>query len=280
MAHINDHVVPNGDYSGSKHSDTVVRVHITAVDGDPGALQSGHYIWPAAPALARHLVNACSGMNQLAGASKETCGCMEKFCHWCGPCHLARFLKRLPVDRPLRVVELGAGCGLAGLVAMQTLSARHDLSCFAFTDHDPGALCLSEENYNSTLQEVMKSSTGAPTVARNISSIPTAFKPLKWGDQNGVLGLKRELLRHCPNAVFDLVLGSDLIYCHDIVRPLLCTALDLMSTVPALDIDDTGKGRRSPESPFFLMSQSFPYEQDTEQEIDSVCNELGLRRNV
>ena len=37
---------------------------IDAVDDEPGALQSGHYLWPAAPALAQHLVDwyDCDGV--------------------------------------------------------------------------------------------------------------------------------------------------------------------------------------------------------------------------
>ena len=60
--------------------------------------QSGHYVWPAAPALAAYL-----------------------------------FDQRLALPRGA-VLELGAGCGLAGLVAAQLPGT----TAIVFTDHDPG----------------------------------------------------------------------------------------------------------------------------------------------
>lgn len=64
------------------------------------ANQSGHYVWPAAPALSAYLVD-----------------------------------RRLALPRGGRCLELGAGCGLAGLVAAQL----EGTSAVVFTDHDPGA---------------------------------------------------------------------------------------------------------------------------------------------
>lgn len=73
-------------------------------------VQSGHYVWPAAPALsaylADHLVDDGRG-------------------------------RRLTPRRGA-VLELGAGCGLAGLVAAQLAGT----TAVIFTDHDPGALFI------------------------------------------------------------------------------------------------------------------------------------------
>jgi predicted nicotinamide N-methyase len=72
-------------------------VTLQFVDDEPGAVQSGHYLWPAAPALAEYLVE-----------------------NW-------------PSLATSTVLELGCGCGLAGLVAGQA-----DAGCVLFTDHDFG----------------------------------------------------------------------------------------------------------------------------------------------
>merc|ERR1719491_1362829 len=74
----------------SSHSSKLCNITtavIRAVDDDPGALQSGHYLWPAAPALAQHLVD-CYGRGSNSGESG--------------------------IGRNWNIIELGAGCGLAG----------------------------------------------------------------------------------------------------------------------------------------------------------------------
>jgi predicted nicotinamide N-methyase len=75
----------------------VHNVSLQFVDDEPGAVQSGHYLWPAAPALAEYLVANWPSLGTSA------------------------------------VLELGCGCGLAGLVAAQA-GAGYVL----FTDHDFG----------------------------------------------------------------------------------------------------------------------------------------------
>lgn len=166
---------------------------------------------------------------------------------------------------------------------MQVISKQHEIRCFAFTDHDPGTLTRSEENYDATLKAV-KSCCRAET----ISSILTLFEPLRWGDADDALIIKAEALKahNIPEnektqVTFDLVLGSDLIYCLEIVRPLLLTALDMMSAT-AHEHGRSGSSKRSgiPGPSFFVLAQSFPYDEDTEEEIDNVCNEVGLTRSV
>ena len=85
---------------------------------------------------------------------------------------------------------------------------------------------------------------------------------------------------------FDLVLGSDLVYCSDVVEPLFTTAARLMfpktkddDCVSAAENDD--RRRRSRErTSAFVMSQSFPYEIETEEEIDRMCHLLKLKRVI
>lgn len=84
-----------------------VSVLLTYAQDEPGALQSGHYVWPAAPAL-------CS--------------------------YLERHREVIPAAGS--VVELGAGCGLTGLAAAQL----QPKGTVVFTDHDPGVLKVIEHN--------------------------------------------------------------------------------------------------------------------------------------
>ena len=202
-----------------------IRVALSVVDDYPGALQSGHYLWPAAPALAQHLLNETSG--------------------------------------PTSIVELGAGCALASLAALQ-LFAEGSLKCIVATDHDPGTLKRARDNRDSTLEE-LRDRHGIE-FAEKISSIPVLFESLSWGDKNGAKDLLDSLQTTTDTTkAFDLVLGSDLIYCEEVVEPLLMTASFLLD-----------KG----ESSKFLLSQSFGYDEKTEQAIDKTCKTLRLERTV
>uniref|UniRef100_M4B4Y3 Methyltransferase small domain-containing protein n=1 Tax=Hyaloperonospora arabidopsidis (strain Emoy2) TaxID=559515 RepID=M4B4Y3_HYAAE len=84
-----------------------VSVLLTYTKDEPGALQSGHYVWPAAPALCQYLVT-----------HQEI------------------------ISKGAKVVELGAGCGLTGLAVAQL---QPD-AIVTFTDHDPGVLKVIEHN--------------------------------------------------------------------------------------------------------------------------------------
>lgn len=87
-------------------------ISVRAITGEPGAVQSGQYVWPAAPVLARWLAaQLCSGE---AGD---------------GPGGLC--------------VELGAGCGLCGILCALLWHPEGEV---VFTDWDPGTLRQVAEN--------------------------------------------------------------------------------------------------------------------------------------
>lgn len=91
---------------------TKVVVEVRCIDDDgPGALQSGHYVWPAAPVLAGFVAR-----------------------QW----GLHATLKLPP---QARILELGSGCGLVGLTVAQMDGCAH----VVMTDHDPGAIKLIED---------------------------------------------------------------------------------------------------------------------------------------
>lgn len=50
-------------HSFLKPDKSTILVTVACVDDTPGALQSGHYVWPAAPALCQYLLDNWSDLN-------------------------------------------------------------------------------------------------------------------------------------------------------------------------------------------------------------------------
>ncbi|KAG5183642.1 putative methyltransferase-domain-containing protein [Tribonema minus] len=185
------------------------------VDDEPGAVQSGHYLWPASPCLASYLVE-----------QRES----------------------IPAGS---VLELGAGCGLAGLTAAQLTG----VSAVVFTDHDFGVIELLQENIEHLRQ------------AGSAKAGVLAAQSLSWGevDQKTVAAVHAAAGLQQPQAgAFSLVLGSDVIYAKSVVRPLFATACAFLA---------------QPHGQF-IMSQSFAYDAETEAEMDAACAAHKLRRRV
>ena len=168
---------------------------------------------------------------------------------------------------PKSIVELGAGCALVSLVALQ-LYEEH-VQQLVVTDHDPGTLERARDNHEETLEELYERAETEEEqfqVINRLGSIPVAFESLEWGRAEGAKQIKNLLVdNNLEPPLFDLVLGSDLIYCTDVVEPLLTTASMIMNKVGAAK---------------FLLSQSFVYDQATEDAIDEVCADLKLERIV
>lgn len=226
----------------------VVAVSIAiADDGDhqsAGAVVSGLYLWPAASFLAEYLIRHYDG---LAIQS---------------------------------VVELGAGCGLVSLTALQLW--QDSLQCLVVTDHDPNTLGRARDNLETTLQALIMdegeddddnseeeqdaADQHMNGIINSLASIPVAFESLEWGDMAAVEGILRHQIReHSPFvSAAHMILGSDLIYDSTVVDPLLRTAQALMA--PA-----TGR---------FLLCQSVPLTDDAEAEVVRACHELRLQRRV
>ncbi|CAN0173881.1 unnamed protein product [Ectocarpus sp. 4 AP-2014] len=118
-----------------------ISVAVRVVDDDPGAVQSGHYVWPAAPALSAYLVD-----------------------------------RRLALPSGGRCLELGAGCGLAGLVAAQLPLTK----AVVFTDHDPGVLDMIRESIEEQQQN--------PELGGSAAAAKSCCVQLSWG----TVGKKKE----------------------------------------------------------------------------------------
>ena len=96
----------------SKNAATVCAV-VRCIDDDPGAIASGHYLWPSSLKLCDYLINNSFGVEIRS------------------------------------VLELGAGSGILSIVAAQNYCPKF----VVVTDHDPTALNRARENWKSSLVE-------------------------------------------------------------------------------------------------------------------------------
>lgn len=130
-----------------------------------------------------------------------------------------------------KVLELGSGCGLPALV----LAKLADVEAITCTDYDLGTLALIEESFT----------------LNSVSSCKFKTEYLQWGD-----ALRGER--------FALVIGSDLIYSIDVIRPLFTTVSNVLEA-------DGGR---------FVLVTSFAIGQDLEAAVDASCAALGLHRQL
>lgn len=136
-----------------------LEVLVRTVGDKPGHKQSGHYLWPASNQCAQYLVS-----------------------NWD---HI----------RSNRVLELGSGCGLPGLLCMKFPGVQQ----VVFTDYDPGVLRLIGESID----------INKPTAC-------SSLEILEWGD-------RAEASKVAGSEKFPLVIGTDLIYCKEVIEPLFTT---------------------------------------------------------
>jgi predicted nicotinamide N-methyase len=142
-------------------------VALQTIGDKPGHVQSGQYLWPAAAQAGQYLIDNWKEI----GASS--------------------------------VIELGAGCGLSGIVAAKQDGVQH----VVWTDYDNGSLQLIRANVD----------------LNSIQSGKVHF--LEWGKPISS-DVKDENMY--PTDGFELVIGSDLIYCIQVIEPLFQTVAQVM----------------------------------------------------
>eukprot|EP01041_Mallomonas_annulata_P014138 gene14138-30103_t len=209
-------------------------IQIRMIDSEPGHIQSGQYLWPAAQSLSQYLID-----NWLALESDV-------------------------------IIELGAGCGLTGLVASKLSNNAHII----LTDYDYGALTLLQENielnnnnflHTSVLpssEPSMPKSTTSTSTSNNSSPITgettvtnIRCQLLEWGaaippDMEYTIKqtlITKTLTQSSSQGV--LIIGSDLLYCKSIVRPLLVTVRNILTMRRDGDVDGG----------MFLLMSSFDF---------------------
>lgn len=88
------------------------------------------------------------------------------------------------------------------------------------------------------------------------------------------------------NPVFNLILGSDVIYCKEVVRPLFETVGRLLVETRKSTYDFDKNDNINDECfdkvlpSVFIMAQSFHYDLGTENEIENICHELGIQNRT
>ena len=295
---------------------TTIQIALHVADDHPGAVQSGHYLWPAARLLSDYLIQQYR-TNDVNEAGENTVDRLQLHNN-----------NNNNNNNITTVMELGAGCAMVSLVALQLY--KETLQCLCITDHDPSTLVRARDNYETTVQELLlvrardKCRGDQEDVDNNndmndecedeqlneiintITNIPVLFESLEWGDVNAVDKLLQQTLPErmpldifvaTPSSVeshteqhhhtgatnyhrrrrrhhahyFDLIVGSDLIYCPQVVRPLFTSVVQLMR--PSSSSSSLQVSR-------FLLAQSFVYDTATEQEINDACREFQLQRTI
>jgi hypothetical protein len=313
-----------------------IQVGLHVADDNPGAIQSGHYLWPAAVMLSEYLIQNYS----------------HPYSHTMTHHHNNNNIKT--------VIELGAGCALSSLTVLQLW--KDTLQCICITDHDPGTLIRARDNYETTLQLLVNHiddhcnnttnniTTNTNTsdsnndcndfnkderlnsVINNITSIPVLFESLEWGDTTTINNLLHNVVseyvssnlllpkdhhrrsddnnitevntNNCnmtdPSTTdsttnnnnnninststygyFDIVLGSDVIYSIDIVRPLFVTACTFMKHQPKQQSHThSHQQQQNSITSRFILAQSFEYDIQIENEINQLCFEYNLQRTI
>jgi len=235
---------------------------IQAIDDYPGAKQSGLYLWPAGPALAQFLVD--SFFYGIRMTSHTTSTTMDIIAQqriqmlWSSILYNHTWItNHTSSSKPrLHIIELGAGCGLGGIVAYETLTYllsylqnQTTHITLTFTDHDHNTLTRAQTNLKSSLELCSKSynnsmsqeehSILASWISR-MNQTQCFFQPLKWGDNQAISHWKKSIHSlykdegygeegiQQQQQQYQLVLGSDLIYSIHVVRPLFRTAVQFL----------------------------------------------------
>lgn len=280
------------DSGTSTMTPSTIRVSLHCINDTPGAVQSGHYLWPGAQSMADFLLSEKEQIEQHERKQKQNV---------------------------VGVIELGAGCALLSLFLLQLYCTS--IQCILVTDHDPGTLVRATDNHETTLQTILDINTTATSttsttenenslveqrqkddnnndtklnsIINNLASIPILFEQLEWGSDFATIEfLYHKMLDYITFASSSktiqndtpvdsnnndtnedcwLIVGSDLIYCADVVRPLFETVSTFMQLI---------RKQHQQVKIRFLLSQSFLYDDTTEQAIIDSCNEFQLERTV
>eukprot|EP00904_Undaria_pinnatifida_P005607 jgi/Undpi1/2176/HiC_scaffold_12.g05562.m1 len=143
---------------------------------------------------------------------------------------LSSYLVASNVAKGRRVLELGAGMGVCGLIANKT-----GASAVVLTDGDSSAVKYLNDNIRANVGSAGESKMDeSKTEMEEGDNRPVHAQVLRWGDTGAV----KELMEVLETGHFDLVLGSDLIY-PEAVKTSETLALmdvkvrDLMATAAA-----------------------------------------------
>ena len=162
-------------------------IRINLIGQEPGHVQSGQYLWPAAEFACNYIQENWQSMSFMKANT---------------------------------IIELGAGCGLAGITAAKITGARN----LVLSDYDIGSLKLLRDNFDLNY-------------TNHIDNISFIFENVPWGTPipssiSDMIKLSSKGNSSCMDTTNDLLLlGTDLIYSYDIVEPLFSTVSQLLRLV-------------------------------------------------
>jgi predicted nicotinamide N-methyase len=200
-----------------------IEVTIKTIGDKPGHVQSGQYLWPAAKAAGEYLIDNWGSI----GSS------------W--------------------VLELGAGCGLSGIVA----SKLNGVEAVVWTDYDRGSLQLITENTASNC------------------SCRCFVHFLEWGVP---IDAETKAQNKHPDSGFRLIIGSDLIYCKEVIVPLFKTVADTLSRdgvfvlTSSFALDEVSLSLHAHFRAHTDCNSNLICSQHFEAEIERICASLELTR--
>ena len=236
---------------------------------DPGALQSGHYIWEAAPFLTEFILNNYIVSNSVSSDS------------------MSLRSGSLNLDFS-KIIELGAGCGLVGLILSRFSSCKE----YIFTDWDPGVLRLIERSLHipENQAKCQAKCTCLSLSWGNTKEYHAIEYPKENFSKNDLVDKDQKKLVHQkknPLHGISLIVASDVIYSVDVVDPLLDTISYLLkqqhtsdlleSTNNSINKNDT---RFTLKSAFCLHCSSFLLEDAIELEFQKCCKKYGLQATI
>jgi hypothetical protein len=329
---------------------------VRCIDDDPGAVVSGHYVWPASLSLCDYLVannhcpcprqgavglcsenddGICEGVPSSGGSNDvhdnhnhTSAAAANNHNHNHNHNHIHIHNKNYnnnddgDAQRVVRsVLELGAGSGIPSIVASQVFGDT--LETLVVTDRDQTTLERARENYQRSMEEARRCSRGETTIRLELENtapfctrgsasttttttafavappIRTEFLVLRWGSESDWQRLgeclninetrepqKRKQPPPPPQkqGFFDLVVGSDLIDCVETVEPLFHTIARALKSGNNNNINNSNDSNNNNNNTHgrsrCLLSQSFAYDSETEDEIDAACDRFRLERRV
>ena len=226
-----------------------ITVELSMIKGEPGHVQSGQYLWPAARASVQWLIDH----------EKEL--------------DLARDSTSTNKTESISIVELGAGCGLTSLGACQLCPQR--VRSVALTDHDYGSVQLLERNAEALYERelLFGSSFVRPSREETIlqkeerSARTFHVEKLEWGQ---IKAISAELRDRIVSADRVLLLGSDLLYSVDVVVPLLTTAAYMLCEA------STSIAGSALHPAIFILTSSFDVGEDINEAVSAGARDLQL----